>query len=758
MPQGETTGGFSSLDANLAPAYQAKAVAAYLKTSGSRPQSNINVSRRCVPDLAAYSTAFYTVQDGSDQVIGGTSAATPVVAGMLSLLNDALLAAGHRPLGFANPFLYSNADAFLDITHGDNGGYAAVPGYDPASGLGTFSPQTFATLTARVLAGRARKAAATLVETPTTTTPAGDSSSPTDACTLLAGLRLPSASLASLERTFWAVADPSSAAFRQHRSRTELQRLVLPEARAWRKAVGWLRSIGADVSAVAAEPTSDSIRAHLPCSTTTPAPAVPQGLRDIVDFAVLLRPRTPPTSMATSEPNTSPRAGLSSGFGPSQQKAAYGVPSDLKGTNKDNSQMVWGPGTFGFRKDDLEMFFSTYAPTSSVDDVSLDVHNKWTGATGENFPEGTLDASYAAAFAPGVKTIVANTNTTAATENGEAFGPALLAFLIDLNGRDKVPYVLSMSLGSLSYAACSMACTALAAKKSHSYDDCWEYLQSQHQACMFGSAEIEQRIDVELMKLGLRGVTVTAASGDGGSHFAFGPFSGSIGGALDGIICSSLQMPVYPASSPYVLSVGGTAWTAEDPYGPSCGSTKPCGWASSGGGFSWASSAPFQGNTAAAYLSRAKTVAPHVAPDPSTYNATGRGYPDLAALAQFGIPLCDYGGCSGSGGTSASAPTVAGMLTLINDARLNAGKKPLGFVNSKLYQLMADPTTVSECFLDVGVESLGELWDCQTYSTCTGCDDASGGGNGFVATKGWDAQTGFGQPLFPGLLKHLAED
>ena len=105
---GETTGGFSSLDANavLANNYQKEAVAHFLtKTTGTRPKSNLNASRRCVPDLAAYSTEYYIIQDGSSTVIGGTSAATPVVAGMLSLINDALLSAGHSPLGFANPFL-----------------------------------------------------------------------------------------------------------------------------------------------------------------------------------------------------------------------------------------------------------------------------------------------------------------------------------------------------------------------------------------------------------------------------------------------------------------------------------------------------------------------------------------------------------------------------------------------------------------------------------------------------------------------------
>jgi tripeptidyl-peptidase-1 len=32
-------------------------------------------------------------------------------------------------------------------------------------------------------------------------------------------------------------------------------------------------------------------------------------------------------------------------------------------------------------------------------------------------------------------------------------------------------------------------------------------------------------------------------------------------------------------------------------------------------------------------------------------------------------------------GTSASAPVVGSMLTMINDARLALGKKPIGFIN-----------------------------------------------------------------------------
>jgi subtilase family serine protease len=130
-----------------------------------------------------------------------------------------------------------------------------------------------------------------------------------------------------------------------------------------------------------------------------------------------------------------------------------------------------------------------------------------------------------------------------------------------------------MSLGSLSFGSCDKLCNAY-----HDYKKCWSYLQTQFQACMFSSEDEERRIDVELAKLGMRGTTITAASGDGASHFAFGPFSESIGGDLDEIICSSMNLPVYPTSSPYVLSVGGTQWSSDDMYGPTCSRSSPCAW------------------------------------------------------------------------------------------------------------------------------------------------------------------------------------
>ena len=62
---------------------------------------------------------------------------------MISLLNDALLAAGRPPLGFLNPWLYSRGYKGLnDIIGGNNPGcgtpgFEAVKGWDPLTGLGT---------------------------------------------------------------------------------------------------------------------------------------------------------------------------------------------------------------------------------------------------------------------------------------------------------------------------------------------------------------------------------------------------------------------------------------------------------------------------------------------------------------------------------------------------------------------------------------------------------------------------------------------
>jgi len=98
---------------------------------------------RGVPDVAGNAdsqTGYITRVDGKNTVIGGTSAAAPLWAGLIALLNQGL----KKPLGLAHPRLYalSNSRSFHDITVGDNTvlpapGYSAKSGWDACTGLGS---------------------------------------------------------------------------------------------------------------------------------------------------------------------------------------------------------------------------------------------------------------------------------------------------------------------------------------------------------------------------------------------------------------------------------------------------------------------------------------------------------------------------------------------------------------------------------------------------------------------------------------------
>ena len=111
------------------------------------PKGSFPPLGRATPDVSALGEGYQVYTKQGVQSVGGTSASSPAFAGMVSLINDALLQAGKAPLGFLNPFLYKNADAFTDVTKGTNAigrgtgpvplGFAAAPGWDAATGLGT---------------------------------------------------------------------------------------------------------------------------------------------------------------------------------------------------------------------------------------------------------------------------------------------------------------------------------------------------------------------------------------------------------------------------------------------------------------------------------------------------------------------------------------------------------------------------------------------------------------------------------------------
>ncbi|OAA43423.1 alkaline serine protease AorO [Beauveria brongniartii RCEF 3172] len=156
-------GGFSNIFP--VPAWQKTAVSNYFSkhapsyefyniTDGKVPDSGhgiYNRGGRGFPDISATSENGYTIYRGEYSSGSGTSMATPIVASMFNLINEERLKAGKPSLGFINPALYKLLEKggfYNDITEGDQftrlgyncetiGGFSAVPGWDPVTGVGT---------------------------------------------------------------------------------------------------------------------------------------------------------------------------------------------------------------------------------------------------------------------------------------------------------------------------------------------------------------------------------------------------------------------------------------------------------------------------------------------------------------------------------------------------------------------------------------------------------------------------------------------
>merc|ERR1712070_1279768 len=125
--------------------------------------------------------------------------------------------------------------------------------------------------------------------------------------------------------------------------------------------------------------------------------------------------------------------------------------------------------------------------------------------------------------------------------------------------------------------------------------------------------------------------------------------------------------------------------------------------------------------TVAAYLGNTSGLPPL-----SSFNQKGRAYPDISAIA--------------TEGTSQSCPIMAGIFSLITDARLSAGLPPLGFVAPRIWKLATQyPGQVFE--------------DVSKGNSKTSCD------NGFPSVaNSWDPNTGWGVPIWSGMTKHLTTD
>jgi kumamolisin len=117
------------------------------------------LTMRGVPDVSGDAdpdTGYDVRIDGTDTVIGGTSAVAPLWAGLIARINSTR----GTPVGLINPQLYATASVLNDITTGNNGSYEAGQGWDACTGLGSPDGTKIAALFAQNTTSPAKSAAA----------------------------------------------------------------------------------------------------------------------------------------------------------------------------------------------------------------------------------------------------------------------------------------------------------------------------------------------------------------------------------------------------------------------------------------------------------------------------------------------------------------------------------------------------------------------------------------------------------------------
>jgi tripeptidyl-peptidase-1 len=301
---------------------------------------------------------------------------------------------------------------------------------------------------------------------------------------------------------------------------------------------------------------------------------------------------------------------------------------------------------------DLQTFYKQF------DSGSLGRTLKYSGPNKQNNPgiEASLDVQYGSSMAFGVPSVWFW--STAGQQPGNPGNEPFLVWLYGLGNTSTVPYIFSMSYGD-------------------------------NENTVIPNYAL--RVNQEFQKMGVRGISLLASSGDGG-----------VAGSQP-TQCKKF-IPTFPAASPFVTAVGGTTGSSPEVAGPL-----------SGGGFSnyWAQPS-YQTAAVNQYFKVAKNL-----PPATDYNRTGAAFPDVASQA-YNFPIVVDGSTMGVDGTSCASPVFSGIVALLNDIRLNNNKAPLGWLNPLFY---ANPTA----FNDI---TTGDNPGCSTQ--------------GFHAAVGWDPVTGLG--------------
>ena len=326
----------------------------------------------------------------------------------------------------------------------------------------------------------------------------------------------------------------------------------------------------------------------------------------------------------------------------------------------------------GFHMSDVNDFFvqSKISPAPAIDQVNF---NGTAAIDEDSAVETELDTEFSGMIAPGAQIHVFTSSI-----NSEAGEVAMFTAILDDN-RSKI---VNYSWGS----------------------------------CEAGETPQQQAdLDKVLARAVAQGVNIMIASGDTGAKGCPG---------------SAKKVAGWPASSPNVVAVGGTSFNLG-----SDGSLAETAWSGSGakggsgGGISKLYDLPdYQSDFQSPYIKRS---IPDVAFNANP--ATGE------AVWTSCVPNKNTGACVAGaahwmniGGTSMATPQWSGFMALVGEARAQAKKNTLGFMNPIIYSLSS--STKAQVFHDV-----------------------TEGSNGYPAGPGWDAVTGWGSLQADALLKVLTQ-
>ncbi len=373
-------------------------------------------------------------------------------------------------------------------------------------------------------------------------------------------------------------------------------------------------------------------------------------------------------------------------YTPQEIRTAYDVPSSLTGAGQ-TIVIVDAYGSPTIRQD-LATFDATFGlPDPTLNIIYPDGKPHLTnsrGSAGSNAAgwaeETSLDVEWSHAMAPGatIDLVVAPTSYGNALNNAEQYAVS-----------NHLGNVMSMSFGAPEAAIAG------------------------------GGNNLQlQQADAIYRAAAQNGISVFASAGDNGASNGYAQANA-----------------LFPASDPYVTSVGGTdlfmadngtyqgetVWNDSDP--------SLCPYGCPFGVFGATGGAPSAVFAAPSYQSAVTGQAMRSTADVS-YNASVY----TAVMVYLGF-LGSNSGFYFFGGTSEGAPQWAAITALADQA---AGH-PLGFLNPQLYQIAQNPTEYAADFHDVTVGQ-NALY-----------------GPGFSAGTGYDMPTGLGSPNVANLIQTLAK-